>query len=151
MPGQFKISNQLWLRTFGRPWIYGGPFELWLSNREVLVSLREKLRLEPTPREQLWDIGAPMHMAMGETEGPEGARTAIRWPPFPGGIRAPHIHLDGELYQLTPDQWAVISREIVGGLREKLDHAGTVGFEKIMELSHVMADMDVAAPGRGEG
>ena len=55
-----------------------------------------------------------------------------------GGIRVPHVHLDGETYILTDKQWDEFSKGVMGSFQKKLANAKGVSFEKLMELSDVM-------------
>jgi hypothetical protein len=58
-----------------------------------------------------------------------------------GGIKAPHIHYDGETYFLTDKQWNEFSKTIIKGFQNKLAHAKGINFDQLMNLSDVMSEI----------
>jgi hypothetical protein len=62
-------------------------------------------------------------------------------PPIPGGIKAPHVHYNGETYMLNDEQWIAFSQKIIKGFQEKLAHAKGINFDQLMQLSDVMSEI----------
>lgn len=58
-----------------------------------------------------------------------------------GGIRAPHLHYNGEIYLLNKEQWNKFSGEIIKDFSKKLAETKSVNFSQLMELSEVMSEI----------
>jgi hypothetical protein len=43
-----------------------------------------------------------------------------------GGMKAPHIHLDGKIYLLNERQWAEFSTKVIVDFQERLDKAKSI-------------------------
>ncbi len=50
-------------------------------------------------------------------------------------MRAPHLHLDGDIFQLSQKQWNKFTKKALATMRERLAKVETIGFEQMMELS----------------
>lgn len=125
-----------------REWWIGLPAPLWLVSRNVIARFIEKKGLKAVPRiNLLGDDPIPIFGPgpAGENPGPAvAARAFIDRRPFPGGIRIPHLHFEGEIYTLSQQDWQEFAGERVGELREKLGQVGTVGFDELVELSNAI-------------
>lgn len=124
-------------------WKNGGPFDIWLtSNRAVGEVIREHDVHPVAPEDLFWDAAVPM-AEMDQVRGATGKsqdQTALRLKPrpFPGGIRAAHLHYKGEVYMLTNKQWNDFSNRMVGELRERLSNARDIGFQQLTQLAEAM-------------
>ena len=58
-----------------------------------------------------------------------------------GGIKIPHVHYDGKMYQLTDKQWIEFSQQIIDKFQSKLSHAKGINFNQLMELSDAMSEI----------
>jgi hypothetical protein len=58
-----------------------------------------------------------------------------------GGIRAPHLHYNGEIYLLNKEQWNEFSGGIIKEFSKKLAETKNVSFNQLMELSDVMSEI----------
>jgi hypothetical protein len=103
------------------PW--GRPAPFWIRFREIVGKTIREYKLEPVDPQ----YGRGLVLSVREEPLPE-----IHWP---GGLRTPHLHFKGELYELTPEQWDEFSGQVMADFREKLTRAGTVTFDKLLELS----------------
>lgn len=118
---------------FPRRWIFGFPPDFLLENARFIKEYIDKNKLEPVPVEKIM----PQHYVYTRPVpvATEKKPSAIGGPDFPGGIRGPHLHFEGDIYLLNEKQWGAFSREIVEGFKAKLDKAGTIRFEQLMELN----------------
>ena len=55
--------------------------------------------------------------------------------PAPGGLRIAHLHLGEQIFQLDRERWTSFSQTIVKGFHERIDQAGTVNVDQLIELS----------------
>lgn len=120
---------------FLRPrwWRYGRPADFWLVNRDFIQDFVKKNQLRPIPDEHLvLDDPVPI---VEEAAGRAEASRAFRPRPFPGGLRIAHLHLGEQIFQLDRERWTSFSQTIVKGFHEKIDQAGTVNVDQLIELS----------------
>lgn len=119
---------------------YGGRFDYWIKNVEIIAKFVEKYKIPATEREHfLMDDPTPVVHMKGTKESFDTAR--IKPTPFPGGLRIPHLHFRGDIYLLTDEQWKEFSGTAVRNLQEKLGTVGTVGFGQLMELSEAIGGL----------
>jgi hypothetical protein len=57
---------------------------------------------------------------------------------YPGGIRMPHFHFEGDIYLLDEKQWKEFSRNIIKEFQAKLSTVNIVNFEQLIELSEAI-------------
>jgi len=116
-------------------WVFGGPRDFWILNREFVGELIARFKLQPIEREYLIaDDPIPSFDRVGE---PEAAVAFLRPRPFPGGLRIAHLHWRDEVYQLDQEQWKEFSGTIIEGFQERLRQAGSVSFDQLMALGEV--------------
>lgn len=114
-------------------WKYGGPRDFWVRNIDTIKGFLRRHRISPVERLHLIaDDPVPIR--------PRGAKRSSRVPiprprPFPGGLKIPHLHFEGELFVLTDAQWKEFAAGALKGFQEKLNKAGTVSFEQVMGLA----------------
>ncbi len=118
--------------------IDGQPSPFWITNRQLIHETIQKYGLEPVPAEFLSGFAAPL-------EGSEAAAAPlrIRRRDFCGGMKTPHLHYSGELYELKPEQWAEFSNKIISNCEMILAHAHTVTFENVLEVSHAIDGLSI--------
>jgi hypothetical protein len=113
-------------------WWVGIPRDFWVVNVDFIGQFIKKNGLNPVEAEHL---GGSEFGALPMAEGNRAATVAWKPRPFPGGLRAPHLHFKGDLFQLSREQWADFSKTVMKGFSEKLSRAGTVTFDKVIEVS----------------
>lgn len=64
-----------------------------------------------------------------------------RWYLKNGGMKAPHLHYNGEIYLLNKKQWSEFSNEILKEFSKKLAETKTVSFGQLMDLSESMNEI----------
>jgi hypothetical protein len=114
-------------------WIkYGLPNPLWLQHSDLVKSFVDASKLQKV---------APGSLPMFELQNPIQGKPPL-WPrPFPGGIRIPHLHFDGEVYTLTADQWKDFSSKVVRDLKDKIAKVNTVSFSQVLDLAEGVAEL----------
>jgi hypothetical protein len=113
------------------PW--GIPEPFWLRHRDLIGRFVKEHELKPVPGEYFRvEVARPVDV-------PEPRWPPFPWPiPFPGGLRIPHLHFKGELFELDQAQWQAFTRPLVVDLRARLERAETVGFGDLVELADVV-------------
>jgi hypothetical protein len=68
------------------------------------------------------------------------SRGALRRIPvwWNGGIHCSHLHLGGEIYELTPVQWSQFAGKTIDILSASLAKANSISFDKFMQISDVV-------------
>lgn len=120
-----------------RWWLYGRPAPIWLHNRDFVQDFVRKNKVKPIEREHLAALDLSPALLPAEAMGADKVPVQ-KFVPYYGGMRVPHLHLGDQIYRLNQEQWKAFSSGIIENLRTKLDRAGTVSFEQLMELSDVM-------------
>ncbi len=124
-------------------WIWGLPADIWVTRREFIGAFIKEHQLQRINPDHLYrDDPVPIVGQLSGGGTTEASAAAIRWPqPFPGGIRAAHLHFEGHIYPVNPEQWRVFSTELVADFRERLNKVETVSFGEMMELSGAIEKM----------
>ncbi len=102
----------------------------------------QKYGLEPIAVKHLGQsFAAPL-------EESEVSATPLRIKPrdFCGGMRTPHLHYAGEMYELNPEQWAEFSNKIISNCQTKLAQAQAVTVENVLEVSKAMDGLVIQKP-----
>lgn len=60
---------------------------------------------------------------------------------FPGGIRSPHVHYNGDIYLLNKENWNAFSSKIIEGFRTKLANAKGINYDQLMKLGDAMQEI----------
>lgn len=78
-----------------------------------------------------------------EAKAPAAERAAVKLLPkdFPGGIKSPHVHYNGDIYLLKKEDWKAFSGKIIEDFRAKLANAKNVSYDELMRLSEAMQDI----------
>ena len=107
-----------------RRWRWGLPSPVWLRELARITELVKKMGLKPVPEKALPRFEVAI----------EG-----RIPPFPGGLRTPHLHLNGQVFTLNEEQWQQFAGGIItDALKTRLAAVKAVSFEQAMEMSDVI-------------
>lgn len=56
-----------------------------------------------------------------------------------GGMKALHIHFNGDTYLLTQEQWREFSGRMVMDFKQKLTDAKSIGFDQMLGLGEAMS------------
>jgi len=57
------------------------------------------------------------------------------------GITIPHIHYQGKTYLMTTDQWTEFASDVQKRLSEKLAHAKSITFSKLVQIHEAIAEL----------
>jgi hypothetical protein len=60
---------------------------------------------------------------------------SLKRKPFPGGIRAAHVHYNGDVFLLNKEDWKEFSGRIVEELKTKMADAHAISYDQLMNLS----------------
>lgn len=110
-------------------WLVGIPLDIWFSHERLIESIIKEYKLKPV---QLEHLGVRQSKEMLDIDRITGIR---------GGRKIPHLHYKGDLYILDSIQWKEFSSKIVKEFSEKLEHANTVSFNKLVELAEAIGPM----------
>ena len=118
-------------------WKNGRHADIWIAHRKLIASAVNKMKLRPMKHEDLIGGGRiPMAPLAGKKP---GVPIPLPWPwPYPGGLRIPHLHHQGDIYELKRRQWQQFSGAVVADFRTKLGRASNVPFDKLLELSNAV-------------
>lgn len=116
-------------------WKEGGRWDLWLNDVVLVRKFIKQYKLKPIARERVLERTRMMPTMAVETPVAMATRGIIPRIGYAGGMRAPHLHLDGDIFKLSQKQWNKFTRKALATMRERLAKVETIGFEQMMELS----------------
>lgn len=109
----------------------GGWLDYWVGDRPAIRRFVAANRLKALDSRSVPTIATGSIAAKGT------ATRLLKPLTFPGGLRVPHLHLDGKVYQLSQKQWETFSARIVADARVKLATVTSVNFDNAMSLAQV--------------
>ena len=113
-------------------WIRGiPPIDFWVRREGTIREFIHKNGLKPMDTSG-YEFEAIAGAAEARTE---KAAVAFRRPPFPGGMRIPHLHFEGNVYALNEQQWQAFAGGVVKGLNEKLAKASALSFDEVRDIA----------------
>ena len=118
-----------------RKWIWGIRADIWIKNggiSEKLIKAGQATRIDPQSLPPVGDIGGGI-TPVAQAEKPKAP--ALLKIQFPGGIRFPHLHYKGDVYQVSPEGWKEFTQVFMDGMVQKLKAAKGVSFDQVMEIS----------------
>ena len=124
--GSMVTSAYEWVSPIGGNWTF------WATYQNQVAELVRAQKLTPVTIGAL-PVKGPAAPAVSE-------RMLIDFG-IRGGIRAPHLHLDGSIYLLNDQQWAGFSKGIIDTFTAALKNAKTVGFEQAIVMGSLAATM----------
>lgn len=119
-------------------WRHGGPRLIWRQNERLIWQIINKFNLKPMDTQKLMGL-----KTISRTQAKElvNKNMVVKIPPFPGGIKAAHLHYKGNIFELNKKQWADFSSKIIAEFQTKLSKVRTISFEKAIEISEVMGNL----------
>lgn len=115
----------------GIPFGGAGPHTpVFIKNTKLINSLIRKWGLLPSKLSSYYS--GPQ--VAGQKLAP-GTEASIHFPNFPGPLKVPHLHYEGDVYILNDSQWKEFSTAIIKGFQDKLANAKSVNFGQLMEMS----------------
>lgn len=111
----------------------GGRRDFWLSHVDIVGRYIKKLGRDVV------QINTPVMSPVASKT--KASTKAIIWDPTRGGMRMPHLHYEGEIYILNEKQWASFSKMAMKSLTNKLAKVQKVGFEDVMQISEIVANI----------
>ena len=121
---QDLLNRIIWIR--GIP-----PVDFWIRREGMIGEFVQKNKLKPIDT-------APFEIEAiaGAVEArEEKAALPLRRPPFPGGMRSPHLHFRGAVYALNEQQWRAFSGGVVKDLNERLAKASVLSFDQMRDVA----------------
>jgi len=91
----------------------GGDWVFWYEFRTTIRDLIDKFNIEPVAAKYLPQRGYPVTGSLAKP-----------WPC--GGIKGPHLHFGGEVYDLDVKQWKVFTDSVINECRARLKSAQTL-------------------------
>jgi hypothetical protein len=127
--------------------IRGIPSDIWIRFSDSIGQLITKEKLTPdesrfltTPNQVNFALTgqvAAAAPAVAETAKSKASVTEIF--DIRGGIRAAHVHYKGSIYMLNDAQWKRFSTLVVNDFKTKLEAAGAIGFDQVLDISEAAA------------
>ena len=124
LASQDLLNRIIWIR--GIP-----PVDFWIRREGMIGEFVQKNKLKPIDT-------APFEIEAiaGAVEArEEKAALPLRRPPFPGGMRSPHLHFRGAVYALNEQQWRAFSGGVVKDLNERLAKASVLSFDQMRDVA----------------
>lgn len=114
-------------------WRAGGRRDFWLTNVEHVGNFIKKNKIQPIAHESMEMRAAVPEIAVD--------KSLIQWWWKAGGIRAAHLHFNGNIYLLNANQWNAFSSTIVKEFSKKLSEAGTINYSNLMNLADSISEI----------
>lgn len=134
MGNHLTISAEVLPAIIPELWI-GLPAPIWLTHLDSVRAFIKENRLEALDRRHFL-ADDPIPIVRREREGE--ALAVLRRPPFPGGIRIPHLHFEGEIFTLSRQQWESFAEARLAEVRSRLADVQRVSFTELVHLSHAV-------------
>jgi len=115
-------------------WRAGGRRDIWLTNADQVGKFIQSNKLNPLKQES-------MEMSTAGAEKATEGTMLLQWWWKAGGIRAPHLHYEGNIYMLNANQWKAFSSTILKDFGKKLSEAGTVSYGNLMNIADAMGEV----------
>lgn len=116
------LAKWIWIR--GIP-----PIDFWASRERMIGEFIQANKIQPHSME---------NYRLEATVEAEKAALAFKRPPFPGGLKVPHLHFNGEVYMLTARQWGEFSTQVVKDLGAKLAKAKEITFDQVRAIAEMV-------------
>jgi hypothetical protein len=119
--------------------VFGIRADHWLVHRKPIEEFVKKHRIPAAVSEHAM---AERMLPASSLRGVERNEIEewLRRRPWPG-IRPPHLHLDGDIYLLTDEQWREYSQMAIKEVQEKLGRTQTISFHDMMEISETVGGL----------
>jgi hypothetical protein len=132
-----QVSNQYYME---RPRILAGPYPILDFARTGLIkefAIKGQM-ITATPA-----MVAEKEIATEKGAKPSAENAIMTLLPkdFPGGIKSPHVHYNGDIYLLKKEDWKAFSGKIIEDFRTKLASAKSINYDQLMKLSDVMQEI----------
>ena len=124
LASQDLLNRIIWIR--GIP-----PVDFWIRREGMIGEFVQKNKLKPIDT-ATFEIEA---IAGAVEAREEKAALPLRRPPFPGGMRSPHLHFRGAVYALNEQQWRAFSGGVVKDLNERLAKASVLSFDQMRDVA----------------
>lgn len=125
LTSQDMLNKIIWIR--GIP-----PIDFWIRREGMIGNFIRKNKLKPIDTSAFNIEGQFASVAATKQE---MAEPVLRRPPFPGGMRVPHLHFLGDVFVLSAEQWKSFSGEVVSDLNKKLSAATILSFDQIRDIA----------------
>jgi hypothetical protein len=113
----------------------GGWLDFWIKNADAIRQYVSENKLTPVSSAALPGFVGGLQMAQAIAMPESSASQRFVDLGIRGGLRIPHLHLDGKIYKLTDQQWASFSARILGDARAKLAKVNSISFDHGMNLA----------------
>jgi len=122
-------------------WKWGGPRDFWLAKAELVGNFIENAGLKALESKHAPIDFSVLQPDFAPREASAGARVLPRDPGIRGGVRTPHLHYAGGFYALNPRQWQEFTGIVMQDVIERVQSAGTVSFEQLLDVGEATARM----------
>jgi len=111
----------------------GGDWVFWYEFRTTIRNLIDEYNIEPVAGQNLPQRGYPVTGSL-----------ARPWPC--GGIKGPHLHYGGEVFDLNMQQWKVFTDSVIKECQDRLEAAQTLPLmvDSVAMIGEVVAALPVA-------
>jgi len=131
--------------------INGGRMEIWLNIRDIAHAIVERFKLSPLSDETVATYAHTMVGGVGEVGemservAPQTMQSvkampseAIRknfWIDPRGGMKSPHLHLDGKIFMLEGEVYREFSKQLINNIQKRVSAAGAIQFNQLLKVS----------------
>jgi hypothetical protein len=126
--------------------IRGIPSDIWVRFADAIGQLVQKekltavdMRYVTTPNQASFAFASRAAQAMAETTRAKATATEIY--DIRGGMKAAHVHYKGAIYMLSDTQWKRFTTLVVNDFKARLEAAGTIGFDQVVDISEASASL----------
>jgi hypothetical protein len=113
-------------------WIRGlPPIDFWIRREGLIGKFIKENKLQPMDT-SAYEFEAVAGAAEAKSE---KAALPLRRPPFPGGMRIPHLHFNSQVFALNEAQWRGFSGAVIKDLNEKLGKASALSFDQLRDVA----------------
>jgi len=119
---------------YEKRFLHGIPNPMWIRNVELIGNFIDKNKLVPMADHNL------MPVKRMEKAGLAANQLSLHYVPWWwfGGIKVAHLHFNGEVYILNDAQWKNFSKDLMHGMKTRIDNAGTIPFESSLEMAQIV-------------
>jgi hypothetical protein len=132
-----QVGNQYYIE---RPRILAGPYPILDFAR---IGMIKEFALKGQKITATAGIAAEKELTaeMGAKMPAADAAMILLPKDFPGGIKSPHVHYNGDIYLLKKEDWKAFSGKIIEEFRTKLANAKSINYDQLMRLSDAMQEI----------
>lgn len=113
----------------------GWPIAFSITNLKSIEECISKFNLQPVSEQHLYSESYYLPTETMEVNSKQQVKKRYL---KNGGMKAPHIHFNGEIFLLNQEQWHDFSSKIIRNFQQKLGDVKGINYQQMIELSNAM-------------